>query len=322
FGEKRLSGARRSTVLLGFFLLAVGSYLAGQTPKATDLQLHKFLTKMAPDEPMLAGTNQAILSNGISVNAARQMLALQEEKASRTPAQQKVDSNVLYTIRMMAGKPVAPGVPSLYTGVELDADNRIVVDIVANVTDALLYQLTVAKAEVLYTNAALRSVRASIPPQQIEAIATSPDIIFISPKQGSMTRQVELAGRPHPLLLQNAPPGFKERAARVRRQLSAALSSSSSTGTIQNGQGSVETEGDFTHRTLDARGTFGVNGSPLKIGVLSDGVTSLALSQATGDLPPNCGAPPCVTVLTGQAGAGDEGTAMMEIIHDMAPGAS
>ena len=88
------------------------------------------------------------------------------------------------------------------------------------------------------------------------------------------------------------------------------------------GQGSVETEGDLTHRTLDARGAFGVNGSPLKIGVLSDGVTSVALSQATGDLPPTCGTPPCLTVLTGQAGAGDEGTAMMEIIHDMAPGAS
>jgi len=60
----------------------------------------------------------------------------------------------------------------------------------------------------------------------------------------------------------------------------------------------------------------------LKIGVLSDGVTSLALSQATGDLPPTCGTPPCITVLSGQTGSGDEGTAMLEIIHDMAPGAS
>ena len=67
---------------------------------------------------------------------------------------------------------------------------------------------------------------------------------------------------------------------------------------------------------------YGVDGTGLKIGVLSDGVTSRALSQATGDLPPTCGTPPCLTVLAGQAGAGDEGTAMMEIIHDMAPGAS
>ena len=71
---------------------------------------------------------------------------------------------------------------------------------------------------------------------------------------------------------------------------------------------------------LQTRGAFGVDGTGLKIGVLSDGVTSRALSQATGDLPPNCGTPPCLTVLAGQAGAGDEATAMMEIIHDMAPG--
>ena len=59
----------------------------------------------------------------------------------------------------------------------------------------------------------------------------------------------------------------------------------------------------------------------MKIGVLSDGVTSRALSQATKDLPPTCGTSPCLTVLSGQAGAGDEGTAMLEIIHDMVPGA-
>ena len=52
----------------------------------------------------------------------------------------------------------------------------------------------------------------------------------------------------------------------------------------------------------------------MKIGVLSNGVTNLAASQARGDLGP-------VTVLPGQAGSGDEGTAMLEIIHDLAPGA-
>ena len=58
----------------------------------------------------------------------------------------------------------------------------------------------------------------------------------------------------------------------------------------------------------------GVNGTGVKIGVLSDGVEHLADAQASGNL----GA---VTVLPGQTGAGDEGTAMLELIHDMAPGA-
>lgn len=73
-------------------------------------------------------------------------------------------------------------------------------------------------------------------------------------------------------------------------------------------------EGDVTHRTNVARGTFQVDGSGIKIGVLSDGVDSLAVSQASGDLP-------TVNIVPGQAGNGDEGTAMLEIVHDLAPGA-
>jgi hypothetical protein len=48
--------------------------------------------------------------------------------------------------------------------------------------------------------------------------------------------------------------------------------------------------------------------------VLSNGVNSLASLQASGDLP-------AVTVLPGQAGSGDEGSAMLEIVHDLAPDA-
>ena len=51
-----------------------------------------------------------------------------------------------------------------------------------------------------------------------------------------------------------------------------------------------------------------------KVCVLSDGVDSLSASQAAGELPD-------VDVLPGEEGDGDEGTAMLEIVHDMAPGA-
>jgi subtilisin family serine protease len=49
--------------------------------------------------------------------------------------------------------------------------------------------------------------------------------------------------------------------------------------------------------------------------VLSDGVNSLSKSQTAGELP-------AVDVLSGQAGSGDEGTAMLEIVHDLAPNAT
>jgi hypothetical protein len=60
----------------------------------------------------------------------------------------------------------------------------------------------------------------------------------------------------------------------------------------------------------------GVTGNGVKVCVLSDGVKSLATLQAAGNLP-------AVTVLSGQQGpaTGDEGTAMLEIVYDLAPGA-
>lgn len=74
-------------------------------------------------------------------------------------------------------------------------------------------------------------------------------------------------------------------------------------------------EGDLTHGAQAARAFYGTTGAGVKICVLSDGVDSLATAQGTGDLP-------AVDVLPGQAGSGDEGTAMLEIIHDLAPGAT
>jgi hypothetical protein len=75
-------------------------------------------------------------------------------------------------------------------------------------------------------------------------------------------------------------------------------------------------EGDVAHRADTARVSFGVDGSGVAVGVLSDGVAPLASLQASGDLPPG------VTVLPGQAGSGSEGAAMLEIVHDLAPGSS
>lgn len=74
-------------------------------------------------------------------------------------------------------------------------------------------------------------------------------------------------------------------------------------------------EGDATHAAAQARGMFGVTGAGVKVCVLSDGVDSLAALQASDDLPAG------VDVLPGQEGAGDEGSAMLEIIHDLAPDA-
>ena len=86
--------------------------------------------------------------------------------------------------------------------------------------------------------------------------------------------------------------------------------------------GAVTTEGDAALGAAAARAAFGIDGSGLRVGVISDGVEGLAASQASGDLPA-VDTTTCNTVAEGAVspGAGAEGTAMLEIVHDLAPGA-
>src|SRR5262249_47399889 len=77
--------------------------------------------------------------------------------------------------------------------------------------------------------------------------------------------------------------------------------------------GRLVTEGDTTHRAGLARTNFGTTGAGVKVGVLSDSVDFITSSLASGDIP-------AVTILPGQAGFGaGEGTAMLEIVADLAP---
>lgn len=94
--------------------------------------------------------------------------------------------------------------------------------------------------------------------------------------------------------------------------------------------GDVISEGDEAMNTDDVRSTFSIDGSGVKVGVLSDsyntaeGVATTAEDDITsGDLPPDYR----IEVLEDYPGGGpfgppiDEGRAMMQLIHDVAPGA-
>jgi subtilisin-like proprotein convertase family protein len=82
-------------------------------------------------------------------------------------------------------------------------------------------------------------------------------------------------------------------------------------------RGSVTSQGVAAHRADQALHTFGATGAGIRIGVLSDSDDFKEQAIASGDLPADT-----VTVpgQDGRPGAG-EGTAMMEIVHDIAPGA-
>ncbi|MHC4717542.1 MAG: S8 family peptidase, partial [Planctomycetota bacterium] len=84
--------------------------------------------------------------------------------------------------------------------------------------------------------------------------------------------------------------------------------------------GATTSQGDVAMRADEARSAFGVDGTGVKVGVLSDsfdtsGSGSYAADQQSGDLPPG------VQVLSEYAGGTDEGRAIMQLVHDVAPGA-
>ena len=90
-----------------------------------------------------------------------------------------------------------------------------------------------------------------------------------------------------------------------------------------SGAGAVFGDGDAAMWGPATRTKFGVDGSGVKVGVISDSYNCLggaANDAAGGDLPALAAITP---VTEGSCtGATDEGRAMMQIVHDVAPGAS
>jgi hypothetical protein len=282
--------------LLVFVLIVTGAItsfaqISNSTDSINDLATHKFHPK---NPTVVFGSSLAAASTTIQPSAIAEMQALAREKRSRTATQRKINPNVLFTSRMMQGQAAAPGVPNLETGVDLDTNENLVLDISAYVSDGLLDRIRHQGVTVLGSWPEYNTLRASVPASKVETIAAFSEVIFVSTKQEATTWR---AVKP-----------TSGKSDRVKSYLSGLLSTNSTA------IGSVTSEGDKAHKADVARATYGVSGTGLKIGVLSDGVSNLSASQALGDLG-------TVTVIPGQGGDGDEGTAMLEIIHDLAPSA-
>jgi hypothetical protein len=217
----------------------------------------------------LVGISQQVTAQEreIAPSASRQIQRLLEEKATRTPAQQKIGSDLLLNQRGSRGSAVAPDVPQMRNGVEVAPSGETMVDIKGEITDALIARIGEVGGEVVNTFPQYGSVRAEVPIDRLEDIAELDEVRSI--------RSAE------------------------QYQLHATNVS----------------QGDVAHRADAARATFGVDGTGVQVGVISDSVEALADLQTSGDLPAG------VQVLPGQAGSGSsEGTAMLEIVHDLAPG--
>ena len=222
------------------------------------------------DRPLVAGGR-------LPLAAVRRIESEMAEKARRTPAQRKIGTHLLDALR-------GPAVPR---GLDADGTGRVLVDITAEVSPALLGRVADLGGTVVDSVARYRAVRARLPLQALEALAAEDAVVLIEPADIAVANG-EAGGT------RGAGPNGAGATAAAGRNTS---------------------EGDAAHAADAARERFGVDGTGIGIGVLSNGIRTLADRQATGDLPPR------VTVLPGQEGVDDEGTAMLEIVHDLAPGA-
>src|SRR3954471_14630178 len=101
--------------------------------------MKRTLTLLAIFAVMMAGSTAVVLAaEPISDSALAQIQSLQAEKAARTPAQQKMDSQLLYAVKQSRGEVIAANVPQLQIGAKADADGSIIVDIRGEVTQGLL----------------------------------------------------------------------------------------------------------------------------------------------------------------------------------------
>ncbi len=310
---------KRNYRAMVFALLAIGFFsmlwASGLIPGKL------YVASAQTEDDTTASRAQVKQVKGISPEAARQIAALQQEKESRTLVQRKIDSQLLYKSLMRRGLPVASDVPTLETRVEVDPKGFVAVDISARVTKQLLGQLRRMNAKIISVFPQYHSITAQIQLSDVEALAARDDVEFIQPLLDYTTNKEEPpvevdapAMKPSgnissSMVRTDSSANFVERSAKVREYLSKTLAAK------RRFAGSVVAESDRTHRADVARQIFNTDGTGIKIGVISNGVATLAARQATGDLPAT------VTVLPGQAGSGDEGTAMLEIVHDVAPGA-
>ena len=232
-----------------FLYFCASALLIGQTPA---------LAQEKGTEPSLT----------LNAEMRSQLTALSQEKAARTPAQKKMSSQLVLSLKAQRGELKGSGLESVRPQVNVEADDSVLVDISAVVTPALLAEIEKLGGRIVNSYAEHAAIRAYVPLEFIETLAGEEEVRFIKPAARAFLNKVNTS------------------------------------------------EGDLAHVAASARTKYKLTGKGVKVGVLSDSVDYLAQVKATGDLPA------AVTVLAhpdGTTPTTGEGTAMLEIVYDLAP---
>jgi hypothetical protein len=113
--------------------------------------------------------------------AARQQRPVRSEKEARTPAQGKINSQILYEIYRRRGDASRNGVPPGPTGVDVDARGRALVDVRAVVTPALQNTIRSLGGTIISSSPEYHSIIARVPLLRLERLAGGSAVRFIEP---------------------------------------------------------------------------------------------------------------------------------------------
>ena len=250
----------------------------------------------------------------VTPETMRQIQLLLNEKNSRTPAQRKIDSRLLQAVRENRGEKMVEGVDLDRADVDADAGGMLKVDIKADITDAFLAKITSLGGHIIYAAPKYHTVRASINLTAVETISGYPEVKFIQPAVKSMVVDAGMNK-----LKRSSTISYADRVANITTQLTSFLN------TQKPLIGKVTSQGDTTHGAATVRKMYGYQGQGIRIGVLSDSYNATggaAADVASGDLPgvgnPDGDTTP-VTVVQDYSGGSDEGRAMLQVVHDLAP---
>ncbi len=190
------------------------------------------------------------------------------------------------------------GLPASGPGSLLQIGSDVVVDARTKTTEpAQVEALRSAGGRVLAVSPELRTITVAVAPEGLVTLAAVPGVEVVTPELTPVT------------------------AAQGSVVVGAAASC-----------GSATSEADQQLHAADARDAFGVSGAGVKVGVISDSYDvdggdskSAADDIASGDLPGvgnPCGHATPVQVLAEGTSGSDEGRAMLQVVHDLAPGSS
>ncbi len=208
----------------------------------------------------------------IAKSAMEQISALLDEKASRSTAERKISSQLMYALHATQKQPsvaLAKFYDRARNAISPGGNDMASVRISAHVTVGLLKQIEALGGTVIHSAPTQGVVTANVPLAALETIAADPVVSRIAPA---------------PKVTANA--------------------------------GSLTSQGYVSHKARETINA-GHNGSGVKVGVLSDSSDAVSMLIASGDLPAD------TVIVPGESGnpGTSEGTAMMEIVHDLAPGA-